>query len=206
MGWNEETKKVEWNPRFNWRNPGFDQTDEHPVVNVSWNDAVAFAQWLSHKDGKTYRLPTEAEWEYACRAGTTTRFSNGDKLEGVVAVGNVKDRTAKEKQPTWGTNIATRDGYVYTSPVGRFQPNAFGLFDMHGNAEEWCSDGYDADYYQQSPVDDPPGASGVSDRVNRGGGWYNIPANNRSAGRWHYPPGASVTWLGFRLALDSSGH
>ncbi len=78
LGWNEETKKFEQNPRYTWQNPGFEQTDEHPVVNVTWNDAVAFAQWLSRKEGKTYRLPTEAEWEYACRAGTTTRFSNGD--------------------------------------------------------------------------------------------------------------------------------
>jgi formylglycine-generating enzyme len=205
LGWNGETKKFELNPRYHWRDPGFDQTDEHPVVNVTWNDAVAFAKWLSRKEGKTYRLPTEAEWEYACRAGTTSRFSNGDILRNVVAVGNVKDRTATEKQPTWGATIPTRDGYIYTAPVGQFHYNAFGLNDMHGNAEEWCSDRFDADYYQQSPVDDPPGASGVKDRVTRGGGWFNIPANTRSAGRWHWPPDHKVNWLGFRVAMVSSG-
>jgi formylglycine-generating enzyme len=123
----------------------------------------------------------------------------------VVALSNVKDRTATEKQPTWGATIPTRDGYVYTAPVGQFQYNAFGLHDMHGNVEEWCSDGFGADYYQQSPVDDPPGASGVKDRVIRGGGWFNIPANTRSAGRWHWPPDHRVNWLGFRVALVSSG-
>ena len=174
------------------------------MVNATWNDAVAFVQWLSRKEGKSYRLPTEAEWEYACRAGTTTRFSNGDNLPDVAAVGNVKDRTAKEKHPNWFTAISTRDGYIYAAPVGRFQPNAFGLYDVHGNAEEWCSDGYDADYYQQSPVDDPPGASAANDRVNRGGSWYNIPAHNRSAERWHRPPDDRVNWLGFRVALVSS--
>jgi formylglycine-generating enzyme required for sulfatase activity/serine/threonine protein kinase len=205
LGWNDETKKFGQNARYTWQNPGFKQTDEHPVVNVSWNDAVAFTRWLSGKEGKSYRLPTEAEWEYACRAGTQTRFSNGDQLRGVVEVGNAKDRTATEKQPSWGTTIAARDGYVYSAPVGRFQPNSFGSYDMHGNAEEWCSDGYDADYYHQSPVDDPPGASRVSDKVIRGGAWYNIPANTRSAGRWHWPPDARVNWLGFRVALVSAG-
>ena len=100
-GWNEETKKFEQNPRYTWQNAGFEQTDEHPVVNVSWNDARAFIAWLSRKEGKTYRLPTEAEWEYACRAGTTTRYFCGDDPEGLAAVGNVADGTAKEKYPDW---------------------------------------------------------------------------------------------------------
>ncbi len=205
LGYNEETNKWEQSPRYTWRSPGFEQTDEHPVVNVTWNDAVAFAQWLSRKEGKSYRLPTEAEWEYACRAGTTTRFTNGDNAEGLAVVGNVKDRTAKEKYPNWSTTIRARDGYVFAAPVGRFQPNAFGLYDMHGNVGEWCSDGYDVDYYQQSPRDDPQDALGTSDRVVRGGGWYQLPGNNRSATRWHWRAGARYSHLGFRVALVSSG-
>ena len=116
-GWNEETKKFEQNTRYTWQNPGFEQTDDHPVVNVSWNDATAFAEWLSRKEGKTYRLPTEAEWEYACRAGTTSRYSCDDDPEGLAAVGNIADGTAKQKYPNL-TTISARDGYVYTAPGG----------------------------------------------------------------------------------------
>jgi formylglycine-generating enzyme required for sulfatase activity len=203
-GWNEETKKFEQNPKYTWQNAGFDQSDDHPVVNVSWNDAVAFAQWLSRKEGKTYRLPTEAEWEYACRAGTTTRFSNGDDAEGLAVVGNVADGTAKAKYPEWTSTIAARDGYVYTAPVGRFQANAFGLYDMHGNVWEWCSDGYSADYYKQSPADDPPGALGASDRVIRGGGWDRRPRSCRSADRSRSAPVLRNILLGIRLALVQS--
>jgi sulfatase modifying factor 1 len=126
------------------------------VVNVSWNDAVAFAKWLSQKEGKTYRLPTEAEWEYACRAGTTTRYFCGDDAEGLAEVGNVADGTAKAKHPDW-TTIAAQDGFVYTSPVGHYRPNAWGLYDMHGNVLEWCWDCYGSDFYEGSRVDDPAG-------------------------------------------------
>ena len=119
-GWNEEAKKFETNPRYSWENPGFDQTDEHPVVNVSWNDAVAFTQWLSRKEGKLYRLPTEAEWEYACRAGTTSRYSFGDDTEGLAGVANVADATAKQRYRDW-TCIAGSDGYIYTAPVAQFR-------------------------------------------------------------------------------------
>ncbi|MFI5455908.1 MAG: SUMF1/EgtB/PvdO family nonheme iron enzyme [Isosphaerales bacterium] len=206
-GWNEETKKLEQNPRYTWQNPGFEQTDEHPVVNVSWNDAQAFIAWLSRKEGKSYRLPTEAEWEYACRAGTTSRYSCGDDPEGLAAVGNVADGTAKEKHPDWYWAMAARDGFVYTAPAGRFQPNSFGLCDMHGNVWEWCSDGYDANFYKRSPQHDPPGASGASLRVIRGGSWFNVPRSCRSADRpgWFAPVGRSHD-LGFRLALGQSGH
>ena len=127
------------------------------MVNVSWNDAVAFCKWLSRKEGKTYRLPTEAEWEYACRAGTTTRYYSGDDPETLAKVANVADATAKAKFPDWKWTIKASDGYVFTAPVGQFKPNAFGLYDMHGNAWQWCADWYGKDYYGKSPVDDPKG-------------------------------------------------
>ena len=91
FGWNADKKEFDFNGKFSWRNVCFEQSDEHPVVCVSWNDATAFCKWLSHKEGKTYRLPTEAEWEYACRAGTTTRYSSGDDPETLAKVGKVAD-------------------------------------------------------------------------------------------------------------------
>jgi len=200
-GWNEEAKKFEQNPRYTWREAGFEQTDLHPVVDVSWNDAVAFAQWLGRKEGKTYRLPTEAEWEYACRAGTTTRYFPGDDAEGLAEVGNVADGTAREKYPDWKGTIAARDGFVYTAPVGRYRPNAWGLHDMHGNVWEWCWDWYGKDFYKGSRVDDPAGPLEAARRVFRGGGWNDDPRFCRSAGRFRVAPGSRSSYLGFRLAL-----
>jgi formylglycine-generating enzyme required for sulfatase activity len=195
-GWNEEAKNFEQNPRYTLLNPGFDQTDEHPVVNVSWNDAVAFAEWLGKKEGKAYRLPTEAEWEYACRAGTTTRYFCGDDVEALAEVGNVADGTAREKYPSWNANAA-RDGFVYTAPDGRYRSNAWGLHDMHGNVLEWCWDWYGKDFYKGSRVDDPAGPLEAAVRVIRGGGWDYSPRNCRSANRDRFTPDLRS----FRLAL-----
>ena len=123
-GWDPEKKEFGFNAKYSWRNAGFEQTDEHPVVNVSWNDAVEYCKWLSRKEGKTYRLPTEAEWEYACRAGTTTRYYSGDDPETLAKVGNVADAAAKAQFPDWTRTIKASDGYVFTAPVGKFKPNA----------------------------------------------------------------------------------
>jgi sulfatase modifying factor 1 len=200
-------------PEYTWRNPGFAQTDDHPVVNVSWHDADAFCKWLSRKEGKTYRLPTEAEWEYACRAGTTTPYFHGADPEGLAAVGNVADGTAKAKFSSWSWTINARDGYVYTAPVGKFRPNAFGLYDMHGNVWEWCADWYAGDYYRNSPVDDPQGPSSGSPqgwssgsaRIHRGGSWLYAAGDCRSAFRGRFDPSHRINLLGFRLALSPSG-
>jgi len=199
-GWNPDTKDFEFNEKYSWRNAGFEQTDEHPVVNVSWNDAVAFCKWLSRKEGKTYRLPTEAEWEYACRAGTTTRYYSGDDPETLARVGNVADAAAKAKFPDWTYTIKASDGYVFTAPVGKFKPNAFGLFDMHGNAWQWCADRYGADYYAKCPADDPTGPDSGDDRVHRGGSWYGRPFSARSAKRFRNWPDFRLNVVGFRVA------
>ena len=140
FGWDPDKKEFRINEKYSWRNAGFEQTDEHPAVNVSWTDAVAFCKWLSKKESKTYRLPTEAEWEYACRAGTTTRYYSGDDPETLAKVGNVADAAAKAQFPAWKYTMKASDGYVFTAPVGKFKPNAFGLYDMHGNAWQWCMD------------------------------------------------------------------
>ncbi|HUY32454.1 MAG TPA: SUMF1/EgtB/PvdO family nonheme iron enzyme [Pirellulales bacterium] len=175
------------------------QTQKHPVVNVTWNDATAFCQWLSKQEGEEYRLPTEAEWEYACRAGTTTRFYNGDDPEGLVKIGNVPDGTLKQKLTWWPDVVKSKDGYAFTAPGGRFRANAFGLYDMTGNAMEWCADWYGANYYENSPSDDPQGPAAGSFRVIRGGGWRVIPVYCRSACRFADEPAHRYNYIGFRV-------
>jgi formylglycine-generating enzyme required for sulfatase activity len=200
LGWDPDEKQFRFNEKYSWRNTGFEQTDEHPVVNVSWNDAVAFCEWLSKREGKTNRLPTEAEWEYACRTGTTTRYYSGDDPEMLAKVGNVADAAAKAKFAYWKYTIKTSDGYAFTAPVGEFKPNSFGLSDMHGNAEQWCADRYDAKYYVASPVDDPTGPESGGNRVSRGGGWCGGPDLARSAVRNWAAPHARDFMKGFRVA------
>lgn len=155
-----------------WRNPGFKQEPTHPVVNVSWNDANAFCKWLSKKEGRAYRLPTEAEWEYAGRAGTTSRFSTGDQKSSLRGFANVIDLSYRKTFPGPTSPFPFEDGFVFTAPVGSFRANKFGLHDMHGNVWEWCSDWYDENYYQRGINIDPPGPSRGQRKVIRGGCWY----------------------------------
>jgi formylglycine-generating enzyme len=199
-GWDPDKKEAGFNEKYSWRNAGFEQTDEHPVVNVSWNDAVAFCKWLSKKEGKTYRLPTEAEWEYACRAGTTTRYYNGDDPETLAEVGNVADVAAKVKFPDWTWTIKANDGYAFTAPVGKFKPNAFGLYDMQGNAWQWCMDWYSREYYAKSTIDDPTGPDSGFERVIRGSSWNGGPGNARSASHYRCTPDDRFNLAGFRVA------
>ncbi|MBC7503064.1 MAG: SUMF1/EgtB/PvdO family nonheme iron enzyme, partial [Herminiimonas sp.] len=107
--------------QYSWLNPGFAQTDDHPVVNVTWNDAVAMSKWLSDTEGKTYRLPTEAEWEYAARAGTRTRYYSGDEPRSLLAIGNVFDAAASANWKKWAAfALEGNDGFSFTAPVGSF--------------------------------------------------------------------------------------
>jgi len=189
--------------QYNWRNLGFTQGDDHPVVNVSWNDANRFCQWLSREKGRTHRLPSEAEWEFACRAGTTTQFSMGDNAEGLASVGKVADGTAKAKY-NWKYAIQAKDGFVTTAPIGSFAENPWGLYDMHGNVWEWCQDSYGD--YETAAVTDPVGAieKEGSNRVNRGGSWNNNARNCRSENRNRNSPDNRNNNLGFRVSLAPS--
>jgi formylglycine-generating enzyme required for sulfatase activity len=198
--WNPDKKDFGFFEKYSWRKAGFEQTDDHPVVNVSWNDAMAFCKWLSRKEGKTYRLPTEAEWEYACRAGTATRWYCGDDPETLAKVGNVTDATFLAKFLVWPYTLKASDGYVFTSPAGSFQPNAFGLYDMHGNACQWCADWYDEGYYAKSPANDPIGPDSGDGRVLRGGSWCYGPILARSASRYRTTPDKRASAVGFRVA------
>jgi len=197
-GWAYAWKDNNWGKvdGASWRAPGFPQTDSHPVVCVSWNDAVAFVQWLSRKEGKTYRLPTEAEWEYAARAGSTTEFIWGDNPDDGAGWANAADLTAKQQFPNW-TTFNWRDGYVFTSPVGSFKPNAWGLYDMIGNVWEWCLDWYGD--YPAGAVTDPKGPATGRSRVLRGGSWLDIPRICRSALRSWFTPDSRILASGFAL-------
>ncbi len=183
-----------------WQRPGYDQTDDHPVVNVSWSDAVAFCDWLTRKDGRMYRLPTEAEWEYACRAGTQSRYEFGEDPEQLSRFGNVADASYKKAKPRAKTiTITSDDGFVYTAPVAHFEPNSWGLFDMYGNVMEWCADNYWSDYYQSSGTADPRGPSRAEFKVIRGGCFINEAKFCRSANRAWMEPKKRLNILGFRV-------
>jgi formylglycine-generating enzyme required for sulfatase activity len=189
--------------KYGWRNPGFAQGNDHPVLNVTWNDAVAMARWLSGQEGRTYRLPTEAEWEYACRAGTRTRYYSGDDPRSLSRVANLFDADAAANWPAWRRYaIEAGDGHAFTAPVGSFAPNAFGLHDMIGNAWEWVSDWHDDRYYAVSPKNDPAGPAAGEVRVRRGGSWHTWPLYARCAFRNWNTPETRYTLLGMRLLRE----
>jgi formylglycine-generating enzyme required for sulfatase activity len=197
-GFNPATKQFEHGSKFSWKDPGFAQADEHPVCNVTWHDAAAFCAWLSKKEGNSYRLPTEAEWECACRAGTTTRFQCGDDAARLIETGNVFDAAAAKQFPGWGA-APGNDGYAFTAPVGKFKPNAFGLNDMHGNVCEWCADWESA--YDSKPALDPQGQATGARRVARGGNFADCPRDARSARRFAIPAGECYPQVGLRVLL-----
>ena len=191
-------------PRYSWLSPGFAQTDEHPVVNVSWNDANAMARWMGAQAGTRCRLPTEAEWEYAARAGTRTRYPAGDDPAVLLASANTFDQSSAAHWPRWRAQAgAGSDGYAFTAPVGRFAPNAFGLRDMIGNVWEWVADWYGEDYYAHSPVDDPQGPAEGAVRVRRGGSWHTWPLYARVAFRNWNSPQTRYVLVGFRLLCET---
>ena len=179
----------------NWRSPGFAQTDRDPVVWVSWEDAKAYCAWLAERTGEPYRLPSEAEWEYACRAGTTTPFwtgptistaqanYDGNHVYGSGAKGVYRQRTVAVDEPS-------------------FPPNPFGLHHMHGNVWEWVEDCWH-DSYVGAPSDGSAWISGCLDptrRVLRGGSWYGNPRILRSAIRYGGAPEDRSSLTGFRVA------
>jgi len=189
--------------RFTWQDPGFKQTDQHPVLNVSWNDCQAFCHWLTQKDGREHRLPTEAEWEYACRAGTATRYSCGDLPKSLEVVARSLDpKTMDVKLHVQDLPIPAEGDFPFTAPVGSFAANSFGLYDMHGNVWEWVSDRYGERFYEESATNDPRGPAEGHRRVRRGGAWNSFPLWSRASFRnWNTPSSRCVN-LGFRVAAE----
>ena len=167
------------------KNPSHVKGAQSPIETVSWHDAVEFCKKVSQKTGKTVRLPTEAQWEYACRAGTKTRFSFGDKAEDL-------------GDYAWYDGNSDR----VTHPVGQKMPNDFGLYDMLGNVWQWCADWCSEDYSEARDTDPTGPASGKA-RVLRGGCWYDAPLHCRSAYRNGDLPGSRLGIIGFRVVVDS---
>jgi formylglycine-generating enzyme required for sulfatase activity len=197
----------------NWANPGFAQTDDHPVVCIAWADAVAYAEWLSRKTGQTYRLPTEAEWEYAARAESqkasywaSFRETGGlnDFIDNMSACGHANVRDRKTRGPELGnTNwsaFGCDDGAVFTTPVGRYKPNAFGFVDMLGNVREWTAHCYSA----TAPDDATPASPGTCDSVAvRGGAWNNKESDVRFTRRWEEPASVASSQIGMRVLREA---
>ena len=195
-------KDGSWNEQngLYWRNclPGKDR----PVVCVSWYDAEAFCRWLSKKTGTRYWLPTEAEWEYVCRAGEPADFCFGNSKSELYTYTNYCDISNTTGFP-WQDKFQN-DGYDETAPAGAYRANHWGIYDMHGNVWEWCSDLYGEDYYEHSPVDNPAGPVRGDCRVVRGGSWGSSTADCRSAHRsWGIPTEGS-RHIGFRVVVDAA--
>ena len=212
---------------FNWKNPGFAQQDNHPVVGISWKDAQAFCRWLSEKEGVKYRLPTEAEWEFACRAGTQTYFAWGDSYDEIHKLANIGNVEYEKAYPDrayiqWALDVEKDqpDPHVHTAPVRSYPANAWGIHDMHGNVWEWVEDVYiDTAYtkYKRPRYDrpiqravDPFNTETFNDdgdwRGIRGGCWATSPLHCRSGIRSYYESNDAAAYLGFRIVRDANAN
>jgi sulfatase modifying factor 1 len=231
LGWFPDEKnyvdRFRADPKITWNSPGFEQTEEHPVTCVSWQDANAFCKWLSKKEGATYRLPTEAEWEYAARAGTNTWYSWGENPDAAYDHANGADAALENAFPkTTQFQRAVKlgkgegDGAVFTANTRSYKPNPWGLYDMHGNVWEWCQDRWAEDaydsYFDGVPraewkavvVKDPlfskeTGQHKYGDwRVIRGGSWTCAPAALRSSIRTFAEAADATIYTGFRVVKE----
>ena len=198
-----DTYDGEWRhrPNASWTDPGFTQGTTHPVTCVSWNDAVAYAQWLSAKSGHRYRLPSASEWEYASRAGGDEVRPWKTSAAGACAAANVADQSAARRYPGW-TVFPCDDGYINTAPVGSFKANAFGLNDMLGNVFQWTQDCW-RDDYSGAPADGSARSDGdCAEHEMRGGSWFSSPAYVSASYRNHFAAGYRTSSVGFRLVRE----
>jgi len=221
-GYDLVEKTLKFDTKYDWKNPGWLQASDHPVVNVSWNDAVAYCNWLSRTEGRSecysiedtrvvevfadgYRLPREAEWEYACRAGTRTRYSSGDHPNSLLGFGNVRDASYERIAPSADESSRSffrfDDRWAFTSRYGEFKPNRWGLHDMNGNVMEWCQDWFHP--YPHGIVTDPKGPMAGTARAIRGGAWRCGEASCfRAANRESSEPDFASCLVGFRVVLS----
>lgn len=196
--WAWSGKQWEQNQEYRWDSPGFAQTAQDPVVCVSWDDAQAYAAWLSQATGQHWRLPTEAEWEYAVRAQTTTARFWGEAAELACGYANVADQ-ASATRFNWDPIHACDDNQIYTAPVGRYRANAWNLHDMLGNAAEWTCSEYDRNAGVTWVTQCARPEAKTDPRTIRGGAWAHVPDWVRSAHRLGKPPAVRLNYVGFRL-------
>lgn len=182
--------RLVFDPRADWRIPGFAQTDSHPAVCLNWDDVQSYALWLSNKTGKSYRLPSEEAWEYAARAGSTSSRPWGEAISEACRYANVSDATGKQTHPSWVEHPCD-DGEEYTAPVGRYHANDFGLHDMLGNVWEWTEGCWTEELGSE--------VRNCAQRVLRGGGWMSKPDFARSATRHRLDVKLRFSEIGFRL-------
>ena len=199
--WTYEDGKWEERGGRNWENPGYEQTDEHPVVCVNWGDAKAYVRWLSDETGEEYRLLSESEWEYAARGGSGTARYWGEGGAGQCRYANGGDKAVKRRYGDWKWDVALcNDGHVHPAPAGSFGANGYGLHDVMGNVWEWVEDCWNGSY-AGAPSDGSAWESGeCSRRVRRGGSWLLGPRNLRSANRYGRSAGGRDDNGGFRVA------
>jgi len=198
-----DTYDGEWKhrPKNNWKNPGFTQAGTHPVTCASWNDAEAYARWLTTETKHRYRLPSASEWEYAARAGVEAAQPWSADGSSACANANLADGSAAHRYPGW-TVFGCDDGYVYTAPVGSFKANSFGLNDMLGNVLQWTEDCWRPDY-SGAPIDGSARTDGnCSERELRGGSWFTTPAYVRADYRNHFAIDYRTSSVGIRLIRD----
>jgi formylglycine-generating enzyme required for sulfatase activity len=200
-GWNAEFSK-----KLGWRDPGYGRppAPNEPAACVNWHAAQAYVSWLSEKTGATYRLLTEAEWEYAARGGATGQHLWGDQDERACEYANVFDTSAKQRSPNAKLTAARcDDGHAQVAPVGSFKPNAFGLYDMSGNVWEWAFDCHVMPYPADAPTDGSAVVGKVCDRrAVKGGAWMTTVDRQRFTFRGRDPAHQNSSGFGFRVARD----
>ncbi len=202
---NGATYEYQESPSLSWRNPGFEQKADHPVVCVSWRDAQAYAQWLTRTTGKPYRLPSEAEWEFAARAGTSTARFWGESQVSACEFANVADMTLADalnldRRPQF--TFRCTDRHAFTAPVASFRPNAFGLYDMLGNVWQWTADCLNPNLEGQAADGSPQLFGDCGNRAMRGGSWSHLPWYVRAGNRVRGNATDRFNFAGIRVVRD----